>query len=56
MKILDEIELKPKEDCRLCLGRGYVLILRPELLDSSKYRVAIACPRCMRQVVKIEEE
>lgn len=57
MKILDKITLKSMlskgKTCKSCLGKGYVLTVRPDLI-ATKFRMAVPCP-CVRQVVRIEE-
>ncbi len=58
MKILDKIKLKTmfknRATCPRCLGRGYVLTIRPDL-DASKFREVRPC-LCVKQVVRIEED
>lgn len=55
MKVLDTIYLSPKDNCKTCLGKGFVLVIRPDL-DATKFREAVSCPKCVRQVVRIEED
>ena len=58
MKILDEISLRKmlanRKKCRLCLGKGYVLVIVPHL-DATKLRLVVPCG-CVRQVVRIDED
>ena len=49
----EKIELKPNPNCKDCLGRGIIRIIRPDL-DASKYRELRPC-HCVRIVVKLEE-
>lgn len=59
MKILDKITLRTmlskKKNCKTCLGRGYLLMIVPRL-DATKYRVAVPCPQCVKQVVRIGDD
>lgn len=55
MKALEEIYLLPKEDCEMCLGKGYVFTIRPDL-NAKKFREVRPCPKCVKQVVRIKED
>ena len=58
MKVLDKITLEAmlskRKNCPICLGKAYILIIRPDL-DATRFRVAIPCP-CVKQVVRVEED
>ena len=58
MKVLDKVTLramlKARRNCTACLGRGYLLRVRPDLL-ASKFREAIPC-FCLKQLVRVEED
>jgi len=49
----EKIALKPKPDCKYCLGRGYISVIRPDL-DPSIYRELRPC-HCVKVVVKVED-
>jgi len=55
MKVLDEINITPNKNCYICKGGGYVLYLNQDY-DAKKFREARPCPRCMKQVVRIDED
>ena len=46
--------LVPKESCKICLGRGYVLTIDPTYA-ADKFRVARPC-ECVKAVVEILPE
>lgn len=54
MKVLDKVELKPRENCPKCKGDGYQLYIVPQL-SATKFRVARPCS-CISQIVHIKEE
>ncbi len=47
------IALKPKKNCRNCLGRGWIVTFRPDL-DATKFREIRPCS-CVKAVVQIGE-
>ena len=55
VKILQEVYLHPNEKCTVCLGKGWVLLVRHDL-DATQFREVRPCPKCVKQVVKIDEE
>ena len=54
MKVLDTVYLLPKDNCKVCLGKGWVLTIRQDL-DPNKFREARPCPKCIKQMVRVEE-
>jgi len=57
VKVLDKVSLrkmlKGRVNCKLCLGKGYNLVIVPNL-RADKFRVARPC-KCVCQTVRIEE-
>lgn len=58
MKVLTKVTtrdmLSRRRNCKVCLGKGYVLYIRPDL-DATKFREVVPC-QCVRQVVRVEED
>ena len=54
MKILDDIKLSPKKDCKRCFGKGYILFVRKDL-NAQQFREVRSCPMCMRQIIRVED-
>ena len=52
LSVTDKIELKPKPNCKYCLGKGYVRLV-PTNLDASKYRELRPCS-CVKAIVEIK--
>ncbi len=56
MKVLDEIKkMEPDKNCKICLGKGTIFIIRPDLA-ATKFREVRPCPRCLKQIVRIRED
>lgn len=49
-------ELKPKENCKLCHGRGTIATIpNPNHIRADKFRVIYPCPKCVKKIIEWEE-
>ena len=53
-KLFKYKDLKPKENCKICGGCGYVAYVRQDL-DALKFREIRPCS-CIKKVVKVKLE
>jgi len=52
-KKIQPVQLKPNPKCKDCWGRGYILVIRPDL-NVDKYREARPC-HCVKTIVDITD-
>ncbi len=58
MELIDKPSLRKmmssRKNCRLCLGKGYVMLITPNL-DAKLFRMIVPCS-CVRQLVRIKDD